>query len=164
VSSDRGEDEQNDEVRRTRSTPLSLRGAGSYFKASLWRPAASQRRVSEQGCRAISHTWSRKFRADAVHRCQMAAFASRRADTLSEIGPDRYETRKIEFWPDGRVGYASQAGASANTCLGDQPVPALEEINALAEFSGEEIDAAAFELLWHQHVTPRLSDAPEVGC
>jgi hypothetical protein len=83
---------------------------------------------------------------------------------VSQIGPDRYETRKIEFWSDGRVGYASQAGASANTCLGDQPVPALEEINALAEFSGEEIDAAAFELLWHQHVTPRLSDAPEVGC
>jgi hypothetical protein len=32
---------------------------------------------------------------------------------VSEIGPDRYETRKIEFWSDGRVGYASQAGASA---------------------------------------------------
>ena len=46
---------------------------------------------------------------------------------VSEIGPDRYETRKIEFWSDGRVGYASEAGASANTCLGDQPVPALEE-------------------------------------
>src|SRR6266481_6453395 len=58
LSSDRGEDEQNDEVRRTRSTPLSPRGAGSYFKASLWRPAASQRRASEQGCRAISYTKS----------------------------------------------------------------------------------------------------------
>jgi hypothetical protein len=83
---------------------------------------------------------------------------------VSEIGPDRYETRKIEFWSDGRVGYASEAGASANTCLGDQPVPALEEINADVEFSGKEIDAAAFELLWHQHVTPRLSNAPEAGC
>src|SRR6266481_7072933 len=95
LSSDRGEDEQNDEVRRTRSTPLSPRGAGSYFKASLWRPAASQRRASEQGCRAISYTKSptpsllhqvsytksRRFRADAVHRCQMAAFASRRTNT-----------------------------------------------------------------------------------
>jgi hypothetical protein len=95
----------------------------------------------------------------------MAAFASRRAGTPG-LGdwPDHYETRKIEFWSDGRVGYASQAGASANTCLGDQPVPALEEINVDVEFSGEEIDAAAFELLWHQHVVPRLSDAPEAGC
>ena len=71
---------------------------------------------------------------------------------VSEIGPDRYETRKIEFWSDGRVGYASESGASPNTCLGDQPFPPLEEINSDAEFSGVEIDATVFETLWHQYV------------
>jgi hypothetical protein len=95
----------------------------------------------------------------------MAAFASRRADTLG-LGDWARSLRdqKNRVRSDGRVGYASEAGASANTCLGDQPVPALEEINADVEFSGKEIDAAAFELLWHQHVTPRLSNAPEAGC
>src|SRR6266436_2827567 len=165
LSSDRGEDEQNDEVRRTRSTPLSPRGAGSYFKASLWRPAASQRRASEQGCRAISYTKSPTPSRGGSGPMQyidvkwLHSHPEEPIRLVSEIGPDRYETRKIEFWSDGRVGYASQAGASANTCLGDQPVPALEEINADVEFSGEEIDAAAFELLWRQHVTQRLSDA-----
>jgi hypothetical protein len=79
---------------------------------------------------------------------------------VSEIGPDCYETRKIEFWSDGRVGDASQDGASPSTCLGDQPVPTLEESNSKVEFGGVEIDASAFERLWQQYVTARLSDGP----
>jgi hypothetical protein len=94
----------------------------------------------------------------------MAAFASRRADTpgLGDWARSlRDEKNRV------LVGFASgmpRKRCSANTCLGDQLVPALEEINADVEFSGRRSTLAAFELLWHQHVVPRLSDAPEAGC
>jgi hypothetical protein len=42
---------------------------------------------------------------------------------VSEIGPDRYETRKIELFLDGRVNYASGLGSSGNTRLGIAPSP-----------------------------------------
>jgi hypothetical protein len=71
---------------------------------------------------------------------------------VSEIGPDHYETRKLEFWSDGRVGYASKVGTSQNTRLGIEPVPSLEEINSDGEFRGEAIDALAFEMLWDRYV------------
>jgi hypothetical protein len=72
---------------------------------------------------------------------------------VCEIGLDDYETRKIEFWSDGRVGYASKVGASRDTGLGEKPVPSLQEINSQGPFRGVEIDAAAFETLWDKHVS-----------
>lgn len=67
---------------------------------------------------------------------------------VSELDAERWERRKLEFFPDGRVGYASHTGTTHGTRLGDAPVPPLPEINAQAEFDGTELDAAAFELLW----------------
>ena len=71
---------------------------------------------------------------------------------ISELGPDRYEARKIELWLDGRVGYASETDASENTRLGEAPVPDISEINADEEFVAKEIDAASFEELWTRYV------------
>ena len=71
---------------------------------------------------------------------------------VSELDADRYETRKLEFFLDGRVGYASKDRASDDTRLGKVPVPPLAEINAQAEFSGTEIPAADFGALWDEHV------------
>lgn len=71
---------------------------------------------------------------------------------VSELGADRFETRKIEFWADGRIGYASNDGASRDTFLGDAPVPTIEEINSLGEFSAKEIDAQSFEQIWDRYV------------
>ena len=73
-------------------------------------------------------------------------------DLVSEIGCDGFERCKIEFWSDGRVGYAFEHGASQDTALGDAPVPSVEEINSKVEFRAKEIDAAAFRELWHRHV------------
>jgi hypothetical protein len=71
---------------------------------------------------------------------------------VSEIGPDRLETRKIEFWANGRIGYASKERVSPDTALGDVPVPTIEELNSQSEFSAKELDATSFERLWAHYV------------
>jgi hypothetical protein len=71
---------------------------------------------------------------------------------VSEIGVDGYESRKLEFWSNGQVGYASKSGNSRETGLGQLPVPPLSEINADAQFIGIEIDAFQFEALWKKYV------------
>ena len=74
---------------------------------------------------------------------------------LSEIGADGYEKRKLEFFRDGGVGYASEIESSDTTMLGVKRFPRLEDILAQAEFSGGEISAAQFEDLWREHVLER---------
>ncbi|WP_289032165.1 hypothetical protein [uncultured Paraglaciecola sp.] len=71
---------------------------------------------------------------------------------VSEIGPDNYETRKLEFFPDGSVGYAFESKESLNTRLGIDVVPPLKEINSLEEFQGKTISKKQFELLWQEYV------------
>jgi len=70
---------------------------------------------------------------------------------VSELDDERYETRKLEFFSDGRVGYASSDSSLYGTLLGDVPVPPLAEINSDPEFSGAIISAGEFETLWKQH-------------
>lgn len=70
---------------------------------------------------------------------------------LSELDAAGWERRKLEFFADGRVGFASGTGAVAGTSLGIMAVPPLNEINAQSEFDGAEIDAATFETLWREH-------------
>jgi Domain of unknown function (DUF6881) len=75
----------------------------------------------------------------------------------SELGDDRYETRKVEVYADGSAGFAGPGEEVGTTWLGDQPVPPLDEINADAQFEGVEIDAAEFERVWAQRRLPVLS-------
>lgn len=72
---------------------------------------------------------------------------------VSEIDADGYETRKLEFFLDGRVASASSREDDfSDTRLGEVPVPSLLEINSDPQFEGIAIVAAAFEALWAQHV------------
>ena len=71
---------------------------------------------------------------------------------VSEIGLDQYETRKLEFFRTGEVGYASLKAHTRNTMLGIAEVPDLEEINAQEEFEGINISEQQFEQLWQQYV------------
>ena len=75
---------------------------------------------------------------------------------VSELGDDRYETRKLEFFRDGRVGYACEVGSAYDTVLGEVTVPLFELINRDPEFSGKRIDAEEFDRLWRTHVTEAL--------
>jgi len=67
---------------------------------------------------------------------------------VSEIDVQRYETRKLEFFRDGKVGFASTVAKSEETMLGVEPVPPLSEINSDSQFSASSISATDFEALW----------------
>lgn len=71
---------------------------------------------------------------------------------VSELDERRMETRKLEFFEDGRVGYATTDHNAHGTELGLPPVPPLAEINADPEFVGTNITAVEFEALWFKHV------------
>ncbi|MFZ6727491.1 DUF6881 domain-containing protein [Undibacterium sp. MH2W] len=67
---------------------------------------------------------------------------------VSEIGLDGYEIRKLEFFRDGRCGFACESVANLGVELGSSPTPTLDNINAIGEFGGVEISEADFEELW----------------
>lgn len=73
---------------------------------------------------------------------------------VSELDDDRSEVRKLEFYADGRIGFASQTESSGDTRLGEGAVPSLSEINSDRQFVGVEIEATAFEKLWTKNVRP----------
>ncbi len=75
---------------------------------------------------------------------------------VSEIGPDNYEIRKLEFFRNGIVGFAYGDIETENTRLGIDIVPPLAEINSQEEFVGVTINKKQFELLWQEYV-PRNS-------
>jgi hypothetical protein len=75
---------------------------------------------------------------------------------VSEVDAQRYEIRKLEFFRNGVVGYASKLSATDGTSLGELPIPSLAEINMSPEFNGLTITKAAFEALWQSHAPGRV--------
>ena len=72
---------------------------------------------------------------------------------VSEIGADGYEKRKLEFFRNGNIGYATGIETSNTTMLAINKIPALEAIISQPDFSGEEISRDQFERLWDEHVS-----------
>ena len=70
---------------------------------------------------------------------------------VSEIGADGLEKRKLEFFRNGTVGFASELVSSDSTMLGVGKIPALEIIVAQPDFSGRAISKEEFEQLWLEH-------------
>ena len=70
---------------------------------------------------------------------------------VSELDENRAEVRKLEFFADGRVGFASLSASLGGTVLGEGAVPSLVEINADPQFAGRSMEAAEFEELWTLH-------------
>ncbi len=70
---------------------------------------------------------------------------------VSELDGERFEIRKLEFFLDGSVGFASKEGESASTRLGEVTVPPLSEINEDLEFEGVAITKNEFDELWLVH-------------
>jgi hypothetical protein len=66
----------------------------------------------------------------------------------SELDAGSWEVRKVEVFPDGRLGFASRDESTEDTELGLAPVPAFEEIARDPEFSPEPITQAQFEDVW----------------
>ena len=71
---------------------------------------------------------------------------------VSEIDETNYESRKLEFFKDGEVGFASSQIKSRFTGLGDQEIPSLEEINSSSELVGKNISKTEFDALWQKYV------------
>jgi hypothetical protein len=68
----------------------------------------------------------------------------------SELDQRRFETRKIEVFSDGRLGYASQEKSAHGTRLGIIAVPSLPELKLLNEFNTEEISKEKFDAKWKE--------------
>ena len=69
---------------------------------------------------------------------------------VSELDEERFEVRKLEFFRDGSVGFASKECDSARTRLGEVTVPPLAEINEDPEFEGVPITKSEFDQLWQK--------------
>ncbi len=66
----------------------------------------------------------------------------------SELDAERYETRKVEIWADGRKGFADANESFGGTGLGEMATPPLSELNADPQFQGKAIDAEEFQRQW----------------
>ena len=69
---------------------------------------------------------------------------------LSEIGNDRYETRKVQIYRNGRMEWSDETHETATVGLSEVPFPSLEEISSQAEFTASLIDASDFEPAWNR--------------
>lgn len=67
---------------------------------------------------------------------------------LSELSDDGYETRKVQFYRDGRSEWADGSYETATVGLSEIKFPALEEISCQSEFDAELIDPKEFEQAW----------------
>lgn len=64
-----------------------------------------------------------------------------------EIGPDGYETRKVEEFHDGRLAWADEQGG-VGTFLGEIRVGSIAEVQAQEEFTASVITPADFRVMW----------------
>ncbi len=73
----------------------------------------------------------------------------------NEIGKDNFEIRKIEFFKNGLVAYASKE-IEYHTFLSEATVPSVEEINLDIQFKAELITQEEFEILWKKYVVQNI--------
>ena len=62
-----------------------------------------------------------------------------------ELDEERWDTRRVEVFPDGRTGFAGPDDRSHETWLGETAIAPLSEINEDPMFEATEISAADFE-------------------
>jgi hypothetical protein len=69
----------------------------------------------------------------------------------SELDENRWETRKVEVFPDGWMGFASALETSNHlTRLASIALPSPQEINRQVEFEARVISADEFEAVWQR--------------
>lgn len=67
-----------------------------------------------------------------------------------ELDEERWETRKVELFPDGTKGWADATTEVGTTGLALVQTPSIEEIASDPQFVPEEITAHEFERLWRE--------------
>ena len=73
---------------------------------------------------------------------------------VSEIDEGHLETRKLEFFRNGSVTFATSDSGTGNTKLGEIEVTSLDDINKEKEFNGVELSLDEFETLWSKYTSP----------
>lgn len=67
---------------------------------------------------------------------------------LSELGEDRYETRKVQLYRDGRADWADEHHETATVGLSEISFPSVEEISRQPDCRAEQISSEEFEQAW----------------
>ena len=70
-------------------------------------------------------------------------------ELFSELDEQSWEIRKVELFPDGHYGFASETESTESTDLGLEPVPPIEEIASDPEFIPGSISRLEFEEAWN---------------
>lgn len=73
---------------------------------------------------------------------------------VSELGDDRFECRKLEFFRDGTVDVADGVRETLRTRLGLVATPTVADLNQDPEFEAVTISAVDFEALWLTYARP----------
>jgi hypothetical protein len=68
----------------------------------------------------------------------------------SEVDQCGCELRKVEEYRSGRLDLAGAGIETGSTRLSETHLPAVEEIDAMDEFSANEISAVQFEAVWRR--------------
>lgn len=71
---------------------------------------------------------------------------------FSELNDERFETRKIEVFADGRHSFANADIEQGGVRLSTRPLPPNENIDAQPEFSLSVIGLVAFEAVWRKAI------------
>ncbi len=76
------------------------------------------------------------------------AFSLEPVCICSEMNSDRRETRKVEIYVDGRMGFSDGANSVGGSTLSTEPLPSLQEIATDPQFVPVEISQEEFEKIW----------------
>ncbi|MBN1035649.1 hypothetical protein DWC20_08835 [Clostridium botulinum] len=68
----------------------------------------------------------------------------------SELDNERNETRKVEFYKNGKTGCATDR-MKHHTFLGLESMPSIEQINEFEEFFAIPISNEEFEIVWKEN-------------
>ena len=66
----------------------------------------------------------------------------------SEIDNERWEVRKVEVFPDGKMGFADKYRSFGTTELGKEPLPEMADIAADPQFEPVQILKPEFDDVW----------------
>ena len=66
----------------------------------------------------------------------------------SELDGERYETRKVELFADGRRGFADANEEFGGTRLGETAVPPLDELEGDPDFEAKTVSVEEFQRQW----------------
>ena len=79
-------------------------------------------------------------------------FAEEPVLLYSELNCGR-ETRKVEVFRDGHMGYADGMRGTRDTVLAEGVMPPVAEINSDSQFSAHPIGKDVFEAVWAKAIT-----------